>query len=121
MIVQQNGNGTGGDGPAGADDPPMDELLTTLSDPRARYALCVLERRSDVGLEELTEAVTGMEAAAEDSVASRTDRERNRVRLYHAVLPKLDALGCVEFDSAEKRVARANVPTEISALLDEPG
>lgn len=116
--MQENGNGVEDYARRPEEDLPPEEALSALADPHARHALRALHGRRDSTLEELADVVTGMVAAASDEVATPTDRDRTRLRLYHAVLPRLDALGYVEFDADERTVTRVDVPPEALAVLD---
>ncbi|MCU4925250.1 hypothetical protein OB905_04515 [Halobacteria archaeon AArc-dxtr1] len=96
---------------------PLDELFGVLANAHARYTLYFLSDRQTATLEELTDAVTGFEAAATDRLAISTDHDRVRIQLHHVVLPKLDTLGYLEFDVETLTVARTNSP-KLNAILE---
>lgn len=84
----------------------LDTAFRLLSDAHVRYVLYYLSDRSSASLDELAGVVAGLEATERRSVATRTDHERIRIRLHHAVLPKLEENGVVEFDPGEETVTR---------------
>ena len=98
-------------------DASADVLLDVLSDRYARYVLCHLSAESTATLERLADTATGLEAAETGSIATPGDRDEIRVRLYHLVLPKLDAAGYIAFDSETRRVERAEIPAVLDELL----
>lgn len=98
-------------------DPSLDEVHGVLSNPRYRYVVRYLHEHPTTRLDRLADVVAGAEAAATGGIATGTDRRDARISLHHAVLPKLDALGYVEYDPAEKTVARAAIPPAVNSLL----
>ena len=94
-----------------------DEAFALLSDRLTRYVLYYLVDRSASDLETLADVVTGMEALETESVQTPTDHERNRIRLYHVTLPRLDDEGYVEFDASSRRVTAVEIPEPITRLL----
>jgi hypothetical protein len=98
-------------------DLPPDEAFRALSDPYARYALSHLHGNPTTSLDALADVVTALEATATETIATPSDRDRVRVHLHHATLPKLDALGYVAFDPDEGTVIEADVPPAVYALL----
>lgn len=95
----------------------VDEVLSVLSNPHARYTLYYLSEVSTASLEELASVVTGLEARATDAVATAADEEAVRIRLYHLVLPELDDHGLVAFDADERTVTAAETPTWVAPFV----
>lgn len=97
---------------------PLDDIFDVLSDDCARYTLCYLDEQPTVALEQLADVIAGMRATATDTVTTRSDHERIRIRLYHVTLPKLESLGFIEYDGDSRTVTRANVPPDVYELLE---
>lgn len=95
----------------------LDEIFSLLSNRYVRYTLLSLSDEPTTTFEQLTDAVVGMEAAERDAIASPTDRERIRIRLYHVTLPKLEAADYVDFDTEEETVRRTRAPPAVDSLL----
>lgn len=95
----------------------IDEMLSVLSDPHARYTLYYLSDESTASLEELAAVVTGLEAQTTDAVATAADEEAVRTRLYHLVLPELDDHGFVAFDADEQTVTAAETPPWVASFV----
>ncbi|ELZ13948.1 hypothetical protein C477_21370 [Haloterrigena salina JCM 13891] len=98
-------------------DAVPDDLLGVLSDRYARYVLSHLSDESTVTLDALADTATGLKATETGSIATPGDRDEIRVRLYHLVLPKLDAAGYLEFDSETQTVERDEIPDVLRELL----
>lgn len=96
-------------------DAPLDEILEVLSDRQSRFALYYLAETNSATLDEVAEAVTGFEAQTAGAIATPTDERAVKTRLYHRVLPKLDARGYVEFDADESTVTLTVSPRELLA------
>jgi hypothetical protein len=74
-----------------------------LASERRRTVLAILdERPGPIDLDELAEAVVTRGRDA-DTPGER-ERERTAVELHHAHLPKMDALGVVDYDPDANRV-----------------
>lgn len=99
-------------------DGPLDELFRALSDRHVRYAVRYLHDRPTATLDRLADAVTALEAAATGAVATPSDREQVRLELYHVALPKLDALGYVDFDADDCTVAGSDIPPAVRSLAE---
>lgn len=95
-----------------------DEAYELLADPGARHVLYYMTGEPSATLTELADVVAGLQATDEATVITAGDRDRIRVRLYHSVLPKLDAAGYVRFDPATRTVARGDVPAEVERLFE---
>ncbi|WP_126663239.1 DUF7344 domain-containing protein [Haloterrigena salifodinae] len=100
-------------------DASPDVLLNVLSDRYARYVLCHLSDESTATLDALTDTATGLAATESGAIATPGDREEIRLRLYHLVLPKLDAAGYLEFDSETRTVERDEIPAVLRELLQK--
>lgn len=98
-------------------DAAPDVLLDVLSDRYARYVLSHLSDESTATLDVLADTATGLAATETGSIKTPEDREEIRVRLYHLVLPKLDAAGYLEFDSETRTVERDEIPDVLRKLL----
>lgn len=97
---------------------PVGELVRAMGDPPARYAAAYLAEVESASLAELADVVTGWVNAESGEIASRTDRDRIRIHLYHVALPRLSELDVVAFDPHEK-TASIEAPREtILAVLD---
>lgn len=94
------------------------DLVEVFSDPVARYAVVYLLEEETATLGELADVVTGWANADSGEVASRTDRDRVEVELYHLYLPKLAAMDVLEFDPDEKRAAIEASPETLAPLLE---
>ncbi|ELY60799.1 DUF7344 domain-containing protein [Natronolimnohabitans innermongolicus] len=95
-----------------------DHLLWVLSDRYTRYVLASVVDESTVTLEALTDVVAGLEAAETGSIVTSSDHERIRLWLYHVVLPKLDDVGYLEFDSEAQTVETDEIPPVFRELLE---
>ena len=100
-------------------DAARDVLLDALSDRYARYVLAHLAAEPTATLEDLADTATGLAATEAGAIATPADRDETRVRLYHLVLPKLDAAGYIEFDSETRTVERDEFPDVLRELLNE--
>lgn len=94
---------------------PLDELFEVLSDRQSRFTLYYLAETASATLDEVAEAVTGFEAQTGGTIATPTDKRAVKTRLYHRVLPRLDASGYVEFDADESTVTLTVSPRELLA------
>lgn len=95
-----------------------DRELRALADPLARHTLRYIGSHSAATLEEVADAVAGFEAAETETLVTAGSRDRFGVRLYHMVLPRLDELGFVRFDPADRKVERGDIPEDIAPLLE---
>lgn len=101
-----------------ADLEVSDRELRALSNPLARHTLRFIGSHEEAMLDEVADAVAGLEAAETETLVTAGTRDRFRVRLYHVVLPKLDDLGLVSFDPADRRVERGDIPDDVAPLLE---
>ena len=102
---------------AAADDLPFDDVVRLLGDRHARYALVALHDTPDSTLEELADVVTATDASAAGTIATPSDRDRIRLWLYHAILPRLEELGFLTFDTETRTVTDIDVPPAITDAL----
>jgi hypothetical protein len=99
--------------------PDLDEVFTALHHPRRRYLLSVLAGRD--GEQFLTRLATDVVAWEEDEPrenVSTEARQRCRIALHHVHLPKLAALGIVEYAPDDEPSVRAADTDQIEALLN---
>ncbi|WP_277540511.1 DUF7344 domain-containing protein [Haloarcula laminariae] len=102
---------------------PVDDVLACITDRPRRVVLSVLrDRTAPISTDEL--ATTTAATLAGKSLVDVTHEERDRVRLrlHHAHLPKLDEADLVEWDVDEGAVAGADHPAfgveSIRRMLD---
>lgn len=96
---------------------PGPAVFDVLASAHARYVLYYLAVESTASLEELASVVAGLEAMLSDSLASVEDHRRAKMNLVHAVLPKLEELGCLEFDRDEDVIIRLEIPAMVREVL----
>lgn len=104
------------------DDVPIDDVLQTLSNHRVRYVLYYLHGLDSddlpLSLTQLADVVTAWRATETGTVATAADRDRMRIRLYHAHLPKLDDLGYLTFDTDTNTVTDIEIPPFVESVLE---
>lgn len=98
-------------------EPSITAVLDVVTDDYSRYSLYSLAHDPNTTLSDLADFVTGFEAMRAGRIATTADHERVRIRLYHAVLPKFDALGYVDFDPESRRVESARLHDAVNASL----
>lgn len=87
-----------------ADEPTY--LFSVLANPHRRHALAVLmEADSPLTLTELAEAIERREQKGSNSPTEAGQTEQIRIALYHTHIPKLEKLGLVKYDLAQRSVA----------------
>lgn len=115
------------DGAEFAAEQPDWELLASVADPISRYTLAYLRREGSATLDTIATVVTGWTNASTGQIATTADRDRVRTALYHVHLPKLAAVGLVEFDPVAKTASMREPSPSTRAFLDwvqehsEPG
>lgn len=102
----------------GVDEQTLDELFRLLSDRYVRHTLFYLSSTPTTSLDELADVIAGLESIAQETIVTPVDRDRIRIRLYHAILPRLDEAGYVRFDTTDHTLERTNVPTPVSTLFE---
>lgn len=104
------------------DDVPLDDVLGTFKNHRARYVIYYLHGLSSadlpVSLTQLADAVTAWRATETDMIATAEDRDRMRIRLYHSHLPKLDDLGYLTFNPNSNTITGIDIPPFVESLLE---
>ena len=100
-----------------ADELPFDDVVRLLGDRNTRVVLVSLHDHPTPTLEELADVVAATEASETATIAEPADRDRIRLRLYHAILPRLDELGFIAFDPETTAVTDTDVPDAVSAAL----
>jgi hypothetical protein len=98
-------------------DLPLDEVVDLLSNSYARYTVYYLFDQPTPSLDQLTDGVAGIRATATDTIVTPTEREQICIHLYHNVLPRLDDLDYVDFDSDETTITRTEIPIQVYSLL----
>ncbi|MFD1564721.1 hypothetical protein ACFR99_14360 [Haloarchaeobius amylolyticus] len=102
---------------AAADDFPFDDIVRLLGDRHTRYVLVSLHDDPTPTLEELADVVAATDASETGTIAAPSDRDRIRLWLYHAILPRLADLGFIAFDSDAKAVTDTDIPAAVSDAL----
>jgi len=102
---------------AAAGDFPFDDVVRLLGDRHTRYVLLALHDDPAPTLEELADVVAATAASETGTIAAPSDRDRIRLWLYHAILPRLADLGFITFDSDAKAVTDTDIPAAVSDAL----
>lgn len=98
-------------------EPALTAVLDAVTDEYSQYSLYVLAHDPHTTLSDLADVVTGFEAMRSGRIATPTEHERVRVRLYHAVLPKFDAIEYVDFDPESERIEPARRHAAVNSML----
>lgn len=101
---------------AGDESMPSD-VFEILSTEDARYAVYALAHDPDQTLSQLADFVVGFTAMRSGTITTPADHENVRIRLHHAVLPKLDAAGYVTYDRSNQTIEPANRHDTVNAAL----
>lgn len=101
------------------DELPVRDLLMTLTEPRARYAVYYLSDETSDSVTHLADVVTGWVNASTGMVATRADRDRTRMLLYHVDLPTLDSLDVLQFDPANRTVTMEKISPTMESFIDQ--
>lgn len=96
---------------------PADDVLRLFADRRARYAVVYLADHPTPTLEELANVIAAKDASVEGTIATPADRDRVRIRLYHAILPKLESLGFITYDGETNAVTETDIPPVVIDAL----
>lgn len=102
--------------------PDVDAVLAALRHPRRRYLLSALAERDSA--RSLTGLATDVVAREDDEPRENVTteaRERCRIALHHVHLPKLTALGIVDYDPDGEPTVQAADTDQVSAVLDGLG
>lgn len=100
------------------DELPVRALLETLSDPFARYTVYYLYEETTASLDTLADAIIGWVNSNTGQIATRSDRDRARLLLYHVHLPMLDSLDAVQFDAENRTVIMKNVSPTMESFIE---
>ncbi len=98
---------------------PIRDLLMTLTKPRARYSVYYLYEVKSDSLDHLADIVTGWMNASTGMIATRSDRDRTRMLLYHVHLPTLDSLDVLQFDPANRTVTMDDISPIMESFIDQ--
>jgi len=102
---------------AAADELPFDDVVRLLGDCHSRSVLVYLHDHPAPTLEELADVVAATAASETGTIAEPSDRDRIRLWLYHATLPRLEDLEFIAFDTETKAVTDTDVPAAVTAAL----
>lgn len=102
---------------AAAGELPVDDVFRLLADRHARYALIYLHDNPTPTLEELADVLAAKDASVRATIATPADRNPIRILLYHAILPRIDALGFIAFDAETNAVTDADIPTAVTDAM----
>ncbi|WP_135820334.1 DUF7344 domain-containing protein [Halostella litorea] len=109
---------TDGEAVNDADRAGIDDAFEALADADRRVVLYYLRERGESSLSELADVVAGRRAAAEGTFVRPERRDRIEIDLHHAALPALADSGAVDYDPETGRVALADPPAAVEALID---
>lgn len=113
----------GGHEPAAPDSPARDatrmrKVLLTLADERRRAVLDYLRASESAHIEDVAAYIAAQETVVPgDEPTDGTVREI-RIELYHVHLPKLQAIGAIEFEYATGRVRLRSYPEGFDRFLE---
>lgn len=97
----------------------QDNVFAVLSSKRCRYVLFYLQTvESSAEVSSLVEAVAEWETGNPIDHVSEDHRQRVLTSLRHAHLPKLSAMGLVEYDEAEDVVRRGPYVEQVETYLE---
>lgn len=106
---------------AAEDDVPINDVFRALSNHHVRYVLYYLhglDSDTELSLAHLADVATAWHATETGTVATAEDRDRIRIHLYHAVLPKLDDLGYLTFDTDTNTITDVEIPPFVESVLE---
>lgn len=95
----------------------QDAVIRALGRPRVRYVLAYLQTHPSPPFERVVDAVTGLEAANTNELATLEDRQRIRTALFHVELPLLAELGFIERGPEDRQIVATSVPSAVSRAL----
>lgn len=101
------------------DELPVRALLMTLAEPLSRYTVYHLFEANSDSLAHLSDVVTGWTNASTGRIATRSDRDRTRMLLYHVYLPTLDSLDVLQFDAGNRTVAMDKTSPTMEAFIKQ--
>ncbi|WP_254761450.1 DUF7344 domain-containing protein [Natrinema marinum] len=95
----------------------LDTLLALVSSRRRRHALYYLRESETASVDELAKRLT--ESTDTISESPSTDQlSRTKVELVHAVLPKLQEAGCIDYDPRSETIRYRRPSTSLTTVLD---
>lgn len=99
------------------DDLQVPGLLMVLAEPAARYTVYYLFEETSDSVDHLADVVTGWMNASTGVIATRSDRDRVHLQLYHVYLPTLDSLDVLDFDADSLTVTMDPTSPTMEAFL----
>lgn len=96
--------------------PDPDELYGALCHAERRRVLAALLEERTTRIEELADVLAGWEAT-ERGVVGAEDRNRTLTRLHHVHLPKLAAVGLIDYSPDTGDVALASLAGPVEELV----
>ncbi|QLG47435.1 DUF7344 domain-containing protein [Natrinema halophilum] len=102
---------------AAADELPVDDVLRLFADRHARYAVVYLIDNPTPTLEDLADVIAAKDATNESTIAAPADRNQIRTHLYHAILPRIEALGFITFETETNAVTGTDIPNAVADAL----
>ncbi|WP_226482928.1 DUF7344 domain-containing protein [Natrinema amylolyticum] len=100
-----------------ADDVPVDDVIRLFGNVHARNALVYLHDHPTVAVDELADVLAAAAASSDETIATPSDRDRIRIRLYHVILPQLAELEFITFDSETNTVTETSIPDAVTTAL----
>lgn len=83
----------------------LQHVLRTVASDRRRYVLrCFTQEEREVSLDEIADRVAAFEESEPKELVSEDAVERERTRLHHVDLPKLDEAKFLSYDPETNRV-----------------
>ena len=110
--------------PDGATDPvlELDEVFEALDHPRRRYLLYTLVNGgNEETLPRLAARIAAWEQNTDVSEVTDEKQQKVHVSLYHSHIPKLAALGIIDYQEKKDIIVRAVNTTQVQAVLDGAG
>jgi len=105
------------------DEPPgttpglEDHSFRALANARRRRLLYVLLEEGETTVDEMATLLSGWTAVDSGEMTTPEERERHRVRLYHADLPILSEAGLVDVDRERDTLDVATVDDALADLV----
>lgn len=122
IVVAEQPSTEGGDIPLPSIQDPENEVwdavAAVIERPYRRHVVSILvDRRQPTTLEELATDLANREGTTYPTGGGSPEDDL-QVPLHHVDLPKLDAVGLVDYDSDEKTIAGGPLLSEVRGLLD---
>lgn len=90
-----------------------------MADPISRYTVYYLFEETSDSLDHLSDVVTGWTNASTGLIATRSDRDRIQMLLYHVYLPTLDSLDVVRFDADSRTITMDNASPTMESFIQQ--